>query len=182
MLKSHVAILSITAIAILSSCVGFPERAGEPVVQAGEPSDALLRTGKDLARGRRWELGWDAVVVYDAATNRPIRRVALEGASLTPARGTCRPDMLLDRTGALLVASNSQPVLWRVSPERFEVERFEIRLDDERGRDVGFSGLAWSADGRTLYALDASTRAPWRIDLSSLKAVRIETTGASQAC
>jgi hypothetical protein len=182
MLKSQVAILSISAVAILSSCVGFPERAVEPEAQAVERPGAPLRTGNDLARGRRWELDWGAVSVYDAATNRPVRRVALEGASLAHARGACRPDMLLDRTGALLVSSNSQPVLWRVSPERFEVERFEIRLDDERGRDVGFGGLAWSADGWTLYALDASTRTQWRIDLSSLRAVRVEAAGVSQAC
>ena len=182
MLKSPVAILSISALAILSSCVGSPERAVEPVAHAVEPAVALLRSGRDLARGRRWELGWDAVVAYDAATNRPIRRVALEGASLTQARGACSPDMLLERSGALLVSSNSQPVLWRVSPERFEVERFEIRLDDAHGRDIGFSGLAWSRDGRTLYAMDASTRAPWRIDLASLSASRVEAAVAAQAC
>ena len=180
--KSQAAILSVSAIAILSSCVGFPERAAQLVVQAVEPPGASLRTGNDLARRTPMELGWGAVAVYDAATNRPIRRVALEGASLANVRGVCSPDMLLDRSGALLVSSNSQPVLWRVSPERFEVERFEIRLDDDRGRDVGFGALAWSADGRTLYALDASTRTPWRIDLASLRGVRVEAAGVSQAC
>ena len=182
MSKSHVAIVSLSAIAVLSSCVGISERAVEAPAHAVNLEDAALRTANDLSRGRRWELGWDAVVAYDAATNRPIRRVALEGASLTHARRACSPDLLLDRSGALLVSSNSQPVLWRISPERFEVERYEIRLDDERGRDVGFSGLAWSRDGRTLHALDASTRKPWRIDLAALQAVRVDVAIAAPAC
>ena len=181
MSKSHVAILVVGAVSILGSCGGFPERRAAPLVQQAEFSGASLRTGKDLARGRRWELGWDAVIAYDAATNRPIRRVALEGASLTHARGACNPDMLLDRTGALLVSSNSQPVLWRVSPERFEVERFELRVEDER-RDVGFSRLSWSPDGRTLHAVDASTREHWRIDLASLRASRVAAAVVSQPC
>ena len=183
MSKSHIAILSLSAIAALTSCVGIPERAIQPSAHAEGLSDSSLATRLDLARGRRWELGWGAVAAYDTATNRPIRRVALEGASLTPARGACRPDMLLDRSGALLVSSNAQPVVWRVSPERFEVERFEIRLDDERGRDVGFSALAWAVDGRTLYARDASTGTAWHIDLASLKAVPSVTGGErSPAC
>ena len=183
MSKSPIAILSVSAIAALASCVGIPERAVEPVAGVEEASGTSVRTRQDLARGRRWELGWDAVAAYDAATNRPVRRVALEGASLTPARGACRPDMLLDRSGALLVSSNAQPVLWRVSPERFEVERFEIRLEGDRARDVGFSALAWAVDGRTLYARDASTGRAWHIDLASLTAAPSVTGGkGSPAC
>ena len=183
MSKSHIAILSISAIAVLTSCVGISERVAEPVVQFDDISASSLRATHDLARGRRWELGWGTVAAYDAATNRPVRRVALEGASLTSARGACRPDMLLERSGALLVSSNTQPVLWRVSPERFEVERFDIRLEDGRGRDVGFSSLAWAADGRTLHALDSSTGTPWHIDLVALKARRVEAGAKlSNAC
>jgi hypothetical protein len=184
MSKSHIAVLSLTVMAALTSCVGISERTVEEVAHAApDHAAASVLARMDLARGRRWELGWGAVAAYDVSTNRPIRRIALEGAPSTEARGTCRPDMVLDRTGALLVSSNTQPVLWRVSPERFEVERFEIRLEDERGRDVGFSGLAWAADGRSLYALDSSTRTPWKIDLVELKARRVGVAGeAPHAC
>ena len=181
MLNSQVAILSLSAVAILASSMALPDSAAEPVAQVEDLAGTTLRTASDLARGRRWELRWDAVVTYDAVTNRPIRRVALEGAGLTHARGVCRPDMLLDRFGAVLVSSNVAPVLWRVSAER-SVERFEIQVDDEHGRDVGFTMLAWSSDGRTLDAVDAFTGAPWKIDLASRSAARVEVAQPSKAC
>ena len=181
MLNGHVAILSLSALAILGSYAALPQQAALPEVEAADLPGPSLRTASDVARGRRWELQWDAVVVYDAVTNRPIRRMALEGAGLTHARGVCRPDMLLDRSGAVLVSSNSEPVLWRVSLERF-VERFEVRVDDDHGRDMGFSALEWSPDGRTIEALDASTRSPWRIDLASLEATRVEVAQPSRTC
>jgi hypothetical protein len=182
MTKSHVAILSLSAIAALSSCVSLQERSPEAVVQAAQPATPIA-VKLDLARGRRWELGWGAVAVYDAATNRPIRRIVLEGANLTSARGSCLPDLVLDRSGALLVSSNVQPVLWRVSPERFEVERFELRLEGDRGQDVGFSNLTWSGDRNALYALAASTRTPWHIDLTAMKASRrVEGNVAAGTC
>ena len=179
MSKSHVAILSLSALAALSSCVGFPERAVDPILAIEEARSTPLRVKVDLARGRRWELGWGAVAVYDAATNRPIRRIPLEGANLTSARGACLPDLVLDRAGAALVSSNLQPVLWRVSPERFEVERFDLGLEHDRGRDVGFSSLTWSPDRKSLLALDASTRTPWRIDMAALKASRVDAGAAA---
>ena len=72
---------------------------------------------------------------YDTATGERIRVVRLSGANLSGAPETCVPDMLVSRTGALIVSSNAQPSLWRISPSHFEVERFDIELDSDRDKD-----------------------------------------------
>lgn len=171
MSRNIVAILSLSTIAILASCTGLSESSG-----------AAWRVRDDPARARRWELRADALIVFDAVTKRPLRRVPLEGASLTHARDICAPDLLLEPSGAMLVSSNAQPWIWRVGPERFEVERIEIRLEDASGRDVGFSALAWSGEGNALDAVDAATRAPWRIDLVSRKATRLSPGAGASSC
>lgn len=152
----------------------------EPGAPLAEPSASVdagayraLRVKEDLARGTRWQLGWGAAYVYDVASERLVRRIALSGASFAGAREACLPDMLLSRTGALIVSSNAQPVLWRISPERYELERFEIALDSDHDQDFGFSGLAWGTDERVLYAVSAAPGTLWRIDLDASKATKI---------
>ena len=57
-----------------------------------------LRTRTDPARGRIWVLGIDDVRVYDAASRRLLRQIALPGWLVvdTP----CRPDLILHRSGS----------------------------------------------------------------------------------
>lgn len=152
----------------------------EPSTTLAEPSDSIdagayraLRVKEDLARGTRWQLGWGAAYVYDVASERLVRRIPLSDASFAGAREACLPDMLLSRTGALIVSSNAEPVLWRISPARYEVERFDIALDSDHDQDFGFSGLAWGAEERVLYAVSAAAGTLWRIDLGSGKAAKV---------
>ena len=142
-----------------------------------EHSTQALRTKIDLARGLRWELEWSGVVVRDLATGRTIRQVHLPGATFAGARDSSFPDMVVGRTGAVFVSSNVQPRLWRISPARFEVEVYDIRLDSEQGKDFGFDNLAWEADERVLRATSAPGGSAWRIELLSATASRTVASG-----
>ena len=108
-----------------------------------------------------------------ATTGQLVKSISLQGANLSASRDTRLPDMLLARSGAMIVSSNAQPSLWRISPERFEVERFDVEVDRDHDKDFGFSDLAWSADGRELHAVSAATGSAWRIDLARGKATKV---------
>jgi hypothetical protein len=130
----------------------------------------------DLARGRRWDLGWDGARAYELATGRLIRHVRLPGAMLSGARESGLPDMLLDRLGGLIVSSNAQPRLWRISPARFEVEVYELDLASDKDKDFGFHNLVLGANDATLYAMSSPGGSAWKIDLAAGRARRIEAT------
>jgi hypothetical protein len=138
----------------------------------------VVRVKADVPHARRWELGWGAVFVYDAASGRLIRRIPLADASMSAARGTCRPDLAVSRSGAVIVSSNAQPVLWRIDPATFEVRRYDIVTNVDRDKDFGFSAVAWDADEATLYAASAIMGSLWRIDLDSGRATRVALTAS----
>jgi len=170
MSKSLFATLIISAAIAMHGCISLRESVAEPPVSAGETAHAAhaaLRVRADLARGRRWELGWGEASVYDTASGELVRTIQLPGATMSGAHDSCLPDMLLDRSGALIVSSNVQPRLWRISPSRLEVEVYDIELDSDTGKDVGFTRLAWGVDQHVLHAVSASTGALWSIDMAS---------------
>ena len=171
MAKSLAAIFLIPAAITLAGCLNA---VGEPPVPAEEALRPALRVQTDRARGMRWELGWGSASAYDTASGQLLDRIRLPGATLSNAQGACVPDMVLSRSGALIVSSNVQPMLWRISPARFEVERYDIEVDADQDKDFGFSGLAWSADEKELYAVSSTTGTLWRIDLASSKASKVE--------
>jgi hypothetical protein len=165
MSKCHAVLFVLPVVMLFAGC--SESRAPE------ESAHQVLRVKDDLAQGRRWELGWGVVYVYDVASGQLIRRIPLPAASLAAAREACLPDMLLSRSGALIVSSNAQPALWRISPTHFEVERFDIAVDSHKDNDFGFSGLAWGADERVIYGASSVMGSLWRIDLQSAAASKI---------
>lgn len=173
MSKCHAVMFVVPAVIMFAGCSEIQAPVAEPVAAREESTHQVLRVKEDLARGRRWELGWGAAYVYDVASGQLIRRIPLPGASFAAAREACLPDMMLSRSGALIVSSNAQPALWRISPARFEVERFDIAVDSDKDNDFGFSGLAWGADEKVVYAASAVMGTLWRIDLESAAASKI---------
>ncbi len=173
MSKCHAAIFILSATVTLAACVESRDPVTEPRAKAEEAASPMLRVKEDLARGRRWELGWGTVHVYDIATGLLVQSISLQGANLSASRDTRLPDMLLTPSGAMIISSNAQPSLWRISPERFEVERFDVEVDRDNDKDFGFSDLAWTAGGRELHAVSAATGSAWRIDLARGKATKV---------
>ncbi len=177
MSKRHAWVADILSGLAIAACTESPGTMGEvPASQAEGLHAAAVRVRMDSPRARRWELGWGEVFVYDVASGRFIRRIPLTGASMSGARGTCRPDLVVSRSGAVIVSSNAQPVLWRIDPASFEVRRYDIAPDSDRSKDFGFSALAWDVDEKTLYAASAVMGTLWRIDLDAATASKIELT------
>lgn len=182
MSKRYTLIANTLAALAIAGCAESPQMRVEASASRAssaaqaEGLHAAVRVKMDPAHGRRWELGWGAAFAYDAASGHFIRRIPLTGASLSGARGTCRPDLLVSRSGAVIVSSNAEPVLWRIDPAGFEVRRYDIVPDSDRSKDFGFSALAWGADEKVLYAASATTGTLWRIDLGSATASKIALT------
>jgi len=131
-----------------------------------------LRVSLDRTYGRRWELEWNAAVAYDGKTGALIGRVPIT-ASQSGARGTCRPDLIVSRSGAVLVSSNAEPVVFRIDPSSFEVRRYDIAPNAEHDKDFGFSALAWDVEEKVLYARGSTTGTMWRIYLDSGMATKV---------
>ena len=157
---------------VVAGCLGSPQALAQASTSQ-EGLHAVVRAKSDTARGLRWELGWGAVFAYEEASGRFIRRISLADASFSGARGACRPGLLLSRSGAVIVSSNIEPVLWRIDPATFEVRRYDIVPDSDRSKDFGFSALAWDANEKVLYAASAMMGTLWRIDLDAATATKI---------
>lgn len=128
---------------------------------------AALHVRQDLRRNRVWMLTLDDVRVYDLASKRLIRRIALPPWSV--AREACAPALALDRTGAAYVSGNAHPVLLRIDPRRFEITEREIELRGREGWAIGFGALHFASDG-SLFAVTASANSLWKVDVAREKA------------
>ncbi len=122
-----------------------------------------IRVRRDTVRNRIWLLGLEDVRVYDAASERLIRRVALPSWSV--ARNACDPDMILDESGSAIISSNVQARLWRIDGGTFTVSEREITLQGRENWDVGFAALAPAGNGK-LLALTSLAGSFWSIDLN----------------
>lgn len=138
-------------------------------------SGSPLRALADSNGAHRWELQWESLSLYDAATSRLIRRFPLEGAAQSSARGMCPPDIVEGAAGAVYVTSNIQPVLWRVHPGAARAEKLDLAIDQDHSRDFGFTGLSISADGSTLYGVSSTDGAAWRLEPRAAKAYKVGT-------
>ena len=142
-----------------------------PKTVQSDRRDEVLRIRVDMLRGRYWVLGLDYVSVYSIANMRLIRRVVLPGWNV--ARFLCPPDMAVDRLGAALISSNAVPMLWHIDPDNFMVTRHEITLQTKENWDVGFTGLAFAADG-ALFGVTALAGSLWRIKVNEAGAAKVE--------
>jgi len=132
----------------------------------------VLATERDIARGRNYVLEGGTVRAYSNAA-RIVRRIDLPDAVFAHLPYACPPAMIVDRSGGVIISSNVLPVLWRIEPERFTVQRYELQLDLDNDLDVGFSGLAPAHDDGIVFAHAGALGSLWRIELSSGKATKI---------
>lgn len=162
------------AAALLTACDGSVRREGPPVAE-------LHVQRVDAARNRLWVLEQDAVTVYDSTNGRRLRRLILPDWVLAGPRDSCPPSLALDASGAAFISSNVVPVLWRVDPQRFQISQIPLVLTADADKDVGFTGLAFSADG-TLHAAGATIASMWRIDVGAGRASKVASHGSASAC
>ncbi|HSD43621.1 MAG TPA: hypothetical protein VLD36_17360 [Burkholderiales bacterium] len=117
----------------------------------------------DPERHRAWFLTHEGVYVYDIS--RPERvAVPLPGWVSVDTRYGCLPDLALGPKGEAVITSNSLPTLWRIDPDTLAVSVHPLLLDADTEKDVGFSGLAYSAQHGAFLAASYSHGSLWRID------------------
>ena len=180
-MSRYLAILSVPAALFLGGALETETKVTQPIATAiAEEAPQAVRTLVDRARGLRWELAWDAVRVYDLGSVNLLRRIQLPGAMFVAARETPVPGMVLGRTGALVVSSNVQSRVWRVSPARFEVEVYDLEPNADHDKDFGFADLTWDRGETVLLATSTATGARWRLDLHAGRATRLEPLQAAR--
>ncbi len=162
---SHATLATVVraAAAFLALAACLPERA-----------EAQSAVQEDASHTQRWLLEKDVVTVSRADSAGIVRRLVLpDGVFAYLPYAPCPPAMILDKSGAAIISSNVLPILWRVDPQTFQVQRYELELDHDGGQDVAFSALVAAPEQGILYATSATMDALWRIDLGSAKAQRI---------
>jgi hypothetical protein len=126
---------------------------------AGEPN---TRSQVDAANGRIWWLTREGVFVHDARTPQK-RFVPIPGwVSVDPAYA-CQAALALGPKGEALVTSNILPTVWKIDPETLAVSEYALVLDADQDKDMGFSGLVYSAEHAAYFAV-SELGSLWRID------------------
>ena len=130
-------------------------------VQSEQP---LLRSQVDAERGRLWAMTLDGVDLYDVDTRRKVAHIRLPDWVWAGEPYSCAPDLALGPAGEALISSNVVPTLWRIDPASLAVSRHELVLDQDTGRDVGFTALVYSMEQGAFFAASGLHGSLWRID------------------
>lgn len=123
-----------------------------------------LRRQVDPARDRLWVLTKSGVQLYDLKSRQEMRDIALPDWLWAGEPYGMSPDLALGPAGDALISSDIRPTLWRVDAVTMRVSKHELALDQDRDKDVGFSGLAWSTAHGTFFAVSYLHGSLWRID------------------
>jgi hypothetical protein len=149
-----------SVMAVLLISIGV---AGELNAQNVSP---ILRLQVDAARDRIWILTRSGVDVYDSRTQKGTRHVPLPDWHWAGEPFGCSPDLALGPRGEALISSDVVPTIWRVDPATLAVSRHELVQHEDADKDVGFSGLAFSAEQGVWFGASSFHGSLWRIDPS----------------
>lgn len=170
-----------TSVVLIAGCEisAAPRQAQTAAPERQLPS---ARHQVDVERNRVWYLTPEGIFVFDAA--RPERvSVPLPGWVVAGAPDGCLPDLALGPRGEAVVTSNVLPTVWRIDPVSLAVTEHALALDADTGKDVGFTGLVYSALHGAYFATSDVHGSLWRID-SQLRTAQKVPLSASipQAC
>lgn len=123
----------------------------------------ILRFQLDRVRERGWILTPEGVLVFDIKTRQTTGYVPLPDWQWVGETFSCSPALALGPKGEALITSNVVAALWRIDPETLAVSKHEPVLDADTDKDVGFTGLAYSAEEEAFFAV-SDLGSLWRID------------------
>jgi len=118
----------------------------------------------DAIRSRIWVLTRDGVALYEASTGEEIAQIPLPGWLWVGGQYSFPPDLAIGPKGEAVITSNVVATLWRVDPVTLVASEHELVLDENTGRDIGFTGLVYSAQQGAFFAVSAFQGSMWRID------------------
>jgi hypothetical protein len=114
------------------------------------------------AAEQTWVLNADGVYLQQAGKARVAVRLPEWHWAHEPY--ACPPAIAIGPRGEALVTSNVLPVLWKIDPETLAVTVHSLELDADSDKDVGFSGLVYSARDNAYFAVSELHGTLWRID------------------
>ena len=129
------------------------------------------RSQTDLARNRVWLLNSEGVFLQEGAA--PLKKLQLPDWHWAGAPYGCLPDLALGPKGEAVITSDVLPTLWRIDPETLAVSKHPLALDADTDKDVGFSGLTYSAMQGVYFAVSHAQGSLWRIDRAFTRAQKI---------
>lgn len=170
----------LAAFIFLGGCDGGPAPRQEAATYESQVPNARYRI--DPERSRVWLLAREAVYLYDFS--RPERTaVSLPGWITVDSPYSCLPDLALGPKGEVIVTSNVLPTLWRIDPATLAVSVHPLVLDADNDKDVGFSGLVYSAQHRAFIAVSYAHGSLWKIDPRLERAQKIPVSAPlREAC
>ena len=180
--RSAANVLGIVAIAVaVAGCDSDAASSSAPrasVVESSFPDwvrgeKPVLRYQVDAARGRLWVLTSDGVELYEVTTRQKVAQIALPGWLWVTEQYNCSPDLAIGPSGEAVISSNVVPTLWRIDPVTLAASKHEPVLDEDKGKDVGFTGLVYSAKQKAFFAVSALHGSMWRIDPSFQRAQNV---------
>ena len=125
---------------------------------------SVLRHQNDAERSRHWVLTADGVELYDLSSGELLVQIALPDWSWVGPQYACPPDLAVGYRGEVVISSNVVPTLWRIDPVTLVASRHDLAIEDDKGRDIGITALAFSAQQGTYFAVSAAHGSLWRID------------------
>jgi hypothetical protein len=127
----------------------------------------------DAVRNRVWVLTEEGLALYDVKAQTRVAIPLPEWVAVGKAYG-CLPDLALGPKGEAVVTSNVVPTLWKIDPETLAVAVNPLALDTDMDKDLGFSGLTYSAEQGAFFAVSYEHGSLWRIDPPLTRAQKIE--------
>ena len=106
----------------------------------------------------------DAKGLFLEEARKPRRGISLADWQWAAEPYACAPDIAIGPRGEAVVTSNVLPVLWKIDLETLAVTMHRLQLDADSDKDVGFSGLAYSAREGAYFAVSELHGSLWRID------------------
>jgi hypothetical protein len=139
-----------------------------------------LRYRSQPERARAWVIDGDGLFLEEA--RKPRRALELPGWHWAGEPYACAPDIAIGPRGEVIVTSNVLPVLWKIDPDTLAVSVHRLELDADTGKDVGFSGLVYSARDGAYIAVSELHGSLWRIDPLLRRAQKIALSEPVRAC
>jgi hypothetical protein len=140
----------------------------------------MLRYQIDSASNRAWWLTREGAFVNSASQPKAVAIALPEWLWVGAAHG-CPPDLALGPKGEAVITSNVVPILWKIDPETLGVTVHRLVLDSDTDKDVGFSGLVYSAEHAAFFASSDIYGSLWKIDPLLKTATKIGRSDAGAA-
>ena len=125
---------------------------------------SVLRYRVDAIQARAWALTRDGVDLYRLEPREKLAHITLPGWLWADEPYVCAPDFAIGARGAVFVTSNVTTTIWRIDPDDLSVTRHEPEIDNQSGREIGFTGLVYNGEQAAYFAVSELHGALWRID------------------